>query len=80
MIEFIENLWFWFTVPNYLKVAERDLAASQLHLRQAEAQAHYSTLMIEYYKGCIARDEALLVTQRTEDVATAQQATLFGNS
>ena len=62
MIEFFARLQHWLFVPDYVKVAKRDLQLAQLKMRQELANAHYSTLMAEYYAKCIERDKALLDT------------------
>lgn len=81
MLEFFARLSHWFFIPNYLKVAERDLAISQLKLRQYQANECYSRLMVEYYSFCISKDEALL----RQSVASipqpaADQATFNGGT
>lgn len=60
MLEFFARVQHWMFVPDYLKVAKRDLQLAQLRMRQELANAHYSTLMAQYYSSCIERDELLL--------------------
>ena len=81
MLEFFARLSHWLFIPNYLKVAERDLAMSHLKLRQYEANECYSRLMVEYYRFCISKDEALLQQSVASTPQPAEtQATFTGRN
>lgn len=81
MLEFFAKLQHWFFIPNYIKVAERELATAQLRLRQEQAAAHYSSLMIQYWSEAITRDEALLLTVKASQLVVAKpQVDAVGHS
>lgn len=64
MKEWLLKTYTWLTIPCYAKVLDRDLLQHRLELRDAEAQAAYSRLMVEYLQEAIKRDEAHIAALR----------------
>lgn len=60
MLELLERFQHWFFTPNYEQEIKRHLAQSRLHHREELANAHYSSLMAQFYAESIKRDEKAL--------------------
>lgn len=68
MSEWLNKIWHWLFIPNFHAMVQRDLDLARIKRREYEANASYSSLMVQYYGERERSDEALL-----KSVATAQQ-------
>lgn len=59
------KFWNKLTTPNHLVVAQQQLAIARCKLMEAEANASYHQLMIEYYSKLVKRHELLLSSNNT---------------